>query len=145
MGNTSRLPKLSDRDIFYYRRRNKNRIFEALTSFFEEEASRHGISKKDIADSLSRDPAVITRLLSTPSNVTPDTVSDFLLSLGAEMDYRIVRFNDRPTPNYVHPLIGKIIDRTAPPAIKDDRVGAPKAKFSPVINGTSNTVAFARS
>src|SRR4051812_615429 len=108
MENTSKLSPVSDRDIFYYQRRNQNRIFEALTSFFAEEAERRGISKKDICDSIRRDPATITRLLSTPSNVTADTVSTFLLSLGAEMDYRIVRFSERSPSNEMHPLIARL-------------------------------------
>ena len=107
MENTSKLSPVSDRDIFYYRQRSKNRLFEALTAFFAEEAARRGISKRDIADRLRRDPASITRWLTTPSNLTLDTISDLLLSLGAEMDYFVVRFDDRPIPNETHPLIAQ--------------------------------------
>lgn len=109
MENTSKLSPVSDRDISYYQRRNQNRLFEALTSFFAEEAGRLGISKKDICDTIRRDPASITRLLSTPSNVTADTISTFLLSLGAEMDYRVVRFLDRAPANEMHPLIERAL------------------------------------
>lgn len=109
MENTLKLSPVSDRDIFYYQRRNQNRLFEALTSFFAEEAERRGISKKDISDAIRRDPASITRLLSTPSNVTADTISNFLLSLGAEMDYRIVRFSERATANEMHPLVERVL------------------------------------
>jgi hypothetical protein len=108
MENTLKLSPVSDRDIFYYQRRNQNRLFEALTSFFADEAERRGISKKDISESIRRDPASITRLLSTPSNVTADTVSAFLLSLEAEMDYRIVRFSERAPVNEMHPLIARV-------------------------------------
>lgn len=108
MENSSKLSPVSDRDIAYYQRRNQNRLFEAVTSFFAEEAKRRGISKKDVAEAIRRDPATITRLLSTPSNVTADTFSLFLLSLGAEMDYRIVRFSERSPANEMHPLIAKL-------------------------------------
>jgi transcriptional regulator with XRE-family HTH domain len=108
MGSTSNLEEVTDRDLFYYRQRSKNRLFEALTSFFAEEAEGRGITKRDIAESLHRDPAQITRWLTAPSNLTLDTISDLLLSLGAEMDYSIERFKDRPTPNEMHDLIARV-------------------------------------
>ena len=109
MENTSKPTLVNDRDIFYYRQRSKNRVFEALTAFFAEEAERRHITKHDIAESLHRDPASITRWLTTPSNLTLDTISDLLLSLGAEMDYLVMRFADRGPPNEIHPLIDTII------------------------------------
>jgi hypothetical protein len=114
MANTSKLSPVTDRDIFYYRQRTKNRLFEALTAFFAEEVERRKISKKDIAECLRRDPASITRWLTTPSNLTLDTISDLLLSLGAEMDYTVAKFNERSIPNEMHPLIARII---APPPV----------------------------
>jgi hypothetical protein len=109
MEDISKLEEVKDRDLFYYRQRSKNRLFEALTSFFAEEAERRGITKRDIAESLQRDPAQITRWLTTPSNLTLETISDLLLSLGAEMDYSVARFNDRPKPNEMHPLIARLL------------------------------------
>ena len=108
MESTSRLDSLTDRTIFYYRQRSKNRLFEAITAFFAEEAERRGITKRDIAECLRRDPAQITRWLTNPSNLTADTISDLLLSLGAEMDYQIVRFEDRPQPNERHSLMSAV-------------------------------------
>ena len=105
MENISKLPQVSDRDVFYYRQRAKNRLFEALTSFFAEEAKRRNISKRDIAECLGRDPASITRWLTTPNNLTLDTISDLLLSLGAEVDYTVAKFQDRPIPSEMHPLM----------------------------------------
>ena len=124
------------RDRAYYRRRNQNRIYAALASFFAEEASAGRITKKQIADLIEKNPAQITRWLTEPSNYEADTLSDILLPMQAEMDYRVVRFSDRGKPNYVHPLIGRIIDATLPP-IRDDRV-KPSRKFTPVENARSN-------
>lgn len=109
MENTSKLSPVSDRDMFYYRQRSKNRLFEAITAFYAEEAECRDISKRDIADALRRDPASITRWLTAPSNITSDTVSDLLLSLGAEMEYRVVKFDDQPFPNEMHPLIARLM------------------------------------
>src|SRR5215469_16411302 len=113
MENTSKLPAVSPRDLYYYRQRSKNRLFEAITSFYAEEAERRGLTKKDIAESLGRDPAQITRWLTTPSNLTSDTISDLLLALGAEMDYSIARFAERPRANYLHPLIAEVLGRAS--------------------------------
>jgi transcriptional regulator with XRE-family HTH domain len=98
--------EVKPRDVFYYRRRLKNRIFARLASYFAEEAERTGITKKDLADRLNKDPSQITRWLSGPSNLTLDTLSDLLLAMDAEADPpRFVRFSDRPKANYLHPLI----------------------------------------
>ncbi|HZL40246.1 MAG TPA: hypothetical protein VFC45_08200 [Pseudolabrys sp.] len=128
MENTSKLSPVSDRDISYYQRRNQNRLFETLTSFFSEEAERRGISKKDICDAIRRDRASITRLLSTPSNVTADTISSFLLSLGAEMDYRIVRFSERAAANDMHPLIERVLK----PRLESKQQPRPQKSFETV-------------
>src|SRR5579863_406311 len=117
MENTSKRPVLSKRDIFYYRQRMKNRVFTELASFYAEEAARTGINKREIARSLSCDPALVTRWLSGPSNVTQETISDFLLALGAELDCKVVRFADRPRKNFAHPLIEKLLARRSPTAL----------------------------
>lgn len=97
------------RDVAYYRQRQKNRVFTALVEFVAQEAKRRGITKKELAESLSKDPSQVTRWLSSPSNFELDTLSDLLLVLDAEMDHRIVRFSDRLKPNYAHPLISQSI------------------------------------
>lgn len=93
------------RDLAYYRQRQKNRVFTSLVEFFAKEAERRGVTKKQLAEALSKDPSQITRWLSAPSNFELDTLSDILLALDAEMDTRIVRFADRAKPNYAHPLV----------------------------------------
>src|SRR5262245_43564717 len=108
MEHTSKLGVGLDRDIFYYQQRAKNRVFEAITSFFAQEAEERGITKRDIADFLKRDPAQITRWLTSPSNYTIETLSDLLLRLGAEMDNVLVKFSDRAQANEMHPLIVRV-------------------------------------
>ena len=105
MDDTSKLNQPRKRDMAYYRQRQKNRVFVELVHFFAEEAERRGVTKKDLALSLKKNPSQITRWLSAPSNFELDTLSDILLALGAEMDHRIVRFEDRPQQNFAHPLV----------------------------------------
>jgi len=98
------------RDIAYYEQRFRNRVFAKLISFVTEEARKQGLTKKDIAQRIRKDPASVTRLLSNPSNLTLDTISDLLLAFDAEAEPpEIVLFKDRRPPNYVHPLIVKTL------------------------------------
>jgi transcriptional regulator with XRE-family HTH domain len=107
VGNTSNKIVLKRaRDIYYYRQRFKNRVFGRIVLFFAEEAERRGFTRKDIALSLNRDPAQVSRWLSGPSNMTLDTISDLLLAMDAEIETpKIIRFSDRSKSNYAHPLI----------------------------------------
>lgn len=117
MENTSRLVKARKRDAAYYRQRQKNRVFTELAKFFAEEAESRGITKKDLAEALNKDPSQITRWLAAPSNFELDTLSDILLALGAEMDHRIVRFSDRPKPNYIHGVFQEIGSKQPAPTV----------------------------
>jgi transcriptional regulator with XRE-family HTH domain len=124
MENISKTNPMRRRDVAYYRQRQKNRVFTELVQFFAEEAERRGVTKKDLAAALSKDPSQITRWLSAPSNFELDTLSDLLLALDAEMDHRIVRFADRPKQNYKHPLIAMHVGgaQTAPSVTSASRV-----------------------
>jgi len=113
MANTSnKLKPKSRREIAYYKQRQRNLQQTELAAFFAEEAEQRGITKKDLADVLGKDPAQITRWLSAPTNLETDTITEILLALDAEMERRIVRFSEKPRPNYVHPLIASIFDQT---------------------------------
>jgi len=99
----------SVREVEYYRRRFQNRVFTKVVDFVTTEAQRDHITKKEMAERLGKDPAQLSRLLSQPSNLTLDTISDILLALDAEAEPpEIVRFADRRAPNFVHPLIARI-------------------------------------
>ncbi len=105
MENTSeQISPISRREIAYYRRRQQNRVFSELAKFFANEAESGRTTRKKIAQRLGKDPAQITRWLSSPSNFELDTISDLLLAMGAELDHRAIRFVDRSKPNFAHPL-----------------------------------------
>lgn len=110
MENTSRKTKaIAPRDRAYYRRRQQNRVHAEIAAFFAEEAAAGRITKSKLADLVGKDRAQITRLLSEPSNLELDTISDLLLAMGAEMDYCVARFSDRAKQNYIHPIIARVI------------------------------------
>ena len=104
----------SVRDIEYYRTRFQNRVFAKLVDFITTEAQRDHITKKEMAERLGKDPGQLSRLLSQPSNLTLDTISDLLLALNAEAEPpEIARFADKRAPNFVHPLISRITGASA--------------------------------
>jgi hypothetical protein len=145
MENTSRT-EVNTRDVYYYRQRFKNRVFSKVAEFFVKEAERTGVTKRDIAIRLNKDPSQITRWLAEPSNLTLETISDLLLAMDAEAEPpRIVRFADRPALNYVHPLIARVQGRipAAPQPIKPlpDPVGFSTATPT-TSNATSQVVEF---
>jgi len=115
MENTSKQAKtISRRDRAFYRRRFQHRIHLAIANLFAEEAEAGRVTKKQLADTLERNAAQITRWLSEPSNLESDTISDILLGMDAEMDPRIVRFRDVGKGNQAHPLILRIERRAQP-------------------------------
>jgi transcriptional regulator with XRE-family HTH domain len=138
MANTSKLNPMKRRDVAYYRQRQKNRVFTSLVEFFAQEAERRGVTKKDLAESLSKDPSQITRWLSAPSNFELDTLSDLLLALGAEMDHRIVRFDERSKPNAAHPLVAVILGNPTASTTQVATTGTTKAESTAISVVTKN-------
>lgn len=106
--------KIADEvDIGYARQRLKNHVFTQLVTFFDEEAQKRGITKRDLAAALKKDAGQLNRVLNHPSNLTLETISDLLVALDAELDTRVVRFSERAPANYMHPLLGTIHGRTS--------------------------------
>lgn len=106
------------RDLSYYQQRYRNRVFSRIVSFVAEQSHRQKMTQKDIADKIRKDPATISRILRSPSNLTLDTISDILLAFEAEAEPpEIVFFRDRPTPNYIHPLVARALDVSPSPGI----------------------------
>src|SRR5687767_14529227 len=100
MENTSKnkpRKKVSPRDLFFFRHRQKNRMFQSVLAYFADQAETTGLTKKDVADALDNHASQITRWFSGPGNWEMDTVSDLLLAMNAEMEHRIVSLSD-PEP-----------------------------------------------
>lgn len=94
-------------DIFYYRQRQRNRVYSAVLSEFVRLAETQGLTKKELAFRLGKEPAQITRWLSGPGNWTLDTVSDLLLAMGCELDHEVASIARRGAKPKAHPLARK--------------------------------------
>ena len=90
MKNTLDRKMIPAKNIYYFRQRFKNRIFQSALAYFVGLAKEKNLTKKDIANSLDKDPAQITRWFAGPNNWTLDTISDLLLAMDAELKYEIV-------------------------------------------------------
>ena len=82
--------KPSNRDIFLYRQRQKNEIFQAVVGYFAAQSEEFGLTKKEIALRLDKNPSQITRWFGEAGNWELDTISDLLIAMGAEMKHTIV-------------------------------------------------------
>lgn len=99
MASTSDRRALTQREIFYFRQRLKNRLYQSVIALFADKAEKEGLTKRDLAISLGKDPAQITRLLAGPGNWTLDTVSDLLLAMDSELEQRVEPLSlDSPSP-----------------------------------------------
>ena len=88
---------LTQRDIYYYRHRYRERVYQSVMAYFARCAERTGVTKAQISKSLDRDPASISRWFSGPGNWTLDIVSDLLLAMDAEMSDDVVPFSEHGT------------------------------------------------
>ena len=99
------------RDISYYQQRHRNRVFSKIVTFISDQAQQQQLTQKDIADRIRKSPSVLSRILSSPSNLTLDTISDILLAVDAEAEPpEIVLFRDRRPANYMHPLMARALN-----------------------------------
>src|SRR3990167_9383585 len=88
-------------DIEYFRERQRNNIYQAVISHFAKKAEE-GLTKKEVAEILKKDPAQITRWLSGPGNLTLDTISDLFLAMGAEMKHEVISLGESKTNDFLH-------------------------------------------
>ena len=67
----------------YFQQRLQNRIFNFLINRLEDER-KLGLTQAALARRIGKKPDIISRWLSSPSNLTLDTISDLLIGMSAE-------------------------------------------------------------
>ncbi len=86
--------------LAYFQERQRNKLYDIIVGKFLEKQRDEGFSKADLARRINKNPAQITRWLSTPSNWTLDTVSDLMLAIcGGELSFSISKFADAQPRN----------------------------------------------
>jgi hypothetical protein len=120
----------------YFRRLLLNRFHEVMLQAFIDQEKTTGLNQKQLAGRISRDPAQVTRWLNTAGNLTLETISDFLLGMGVDLDHLSVtpifslvnraerlaptpKTNPKPYGSY-HSNTGELMARLRPPQERDD-------------------------
>lgn len=97
MENTLNNKAMRSEDLYFYRQRYKNHVFQTVMALFVKRAKSEGLTKKQLAARLKKDPAQITRWFSGPGNMTLDKVSDLLLAMDAEPTIGVCDFQETDT------------------------------------------------
>lgn len=96
---------LSRKQVLYLNHRLRNQVYGDLIGAFAHAVLEYGGSRAKTADRLNKHRSQITRMLSAPSNLTLDSISTFLAGIGAELETKVVFFDERPKPNYAPDLV----------------------------------------
>ncbi len=99
IGKNEALPK---RTRAYFQQRFQQQVFARLAKAFAERAEALGITKSVVATLAGKDKSQVNRILSHPSNLTLDTLSELALALNFEP---VICFEDLSMPvlhNYTH-------------------------------------------
>ena len=95
-------PAIPKPTLAYFQQRLRNRMFELLLDKFSEQKSK-GLTQALLARRIGKTPDVINRWLSSPSNLTLDTLSDLMLGISAEeLSPQTVSPTKPLTHNYSH-------------------------------------------
>jgi hypothetical protein len=94
--------KIDTRETAYFRQRFKHAVFARLIDMFAERAERYGLTKAKMSTLTGKDPAVVNRLLSLPSNLTLDTLSDLALAMGCEPEISLEPVETPTRHNFIH-------------------------------------------
>lgn len=79
---------ISEKLLSYFRERQKNRLYDFVINSFLKRVEEEAFSKAKLARKLKKEPAQITRWLSSPGNWTLDTLSDLMLAInGSEVQF----------------------------------------------------------
>jgi hypothetical protein len=76
-------PPIPAAKLAYLQQRLRNRMFNFVLEKFVE-AQKNGLTKAKLARRIGKKPDVINRWLSSPSNLTSDTICDLLIGIAGE-------------------------------------------------------------
>jgi hypothetical protein len=133
-------PSIPRAKLAYFQERLRGRVFDFILSKFAEQET-NGLNQAKLSRRINKDPKVVHRWLSAPSNLTLDSVSDMLIGIAAEeLDLSSSPLSDRASVNYSH------IDNLAAFVSQDDtRASAKNTMFDGLQGGDRKAANFAES
>ena len=123
---------LSQDQITYFRHHLRNMVYGDIIGAFAKAAEEDGVTRASICDRNGMDRSQLTRLLSAPSNMQLDTISTFLLGIGATLETNVIFEKERVPSNYTHWLLDALEAPTLddePEAVILFDLGVPRAEF----------------
>lgn len=85
-----------------FRARTQRAIHSLLLKQFNSYNGDMPAKKSRLADVMDIDRAIVTKRLAMPGNLRLDTISDFLLAMGARLDPRVVSSHSSVMNNFLH-------------------------------------------
>lgn len=110
----SRNEPIRVRETSYFAQRLRHHVFGRVVAAFAERAEHLGLTKAKLAQLLDKDAGQINRLLSLPSNMTLETLSNLSLAMGYEPEICLVPLDEPSSTNYVHPSLLKHLPQSEP-------------------------------
>lgn len=91
----------------YFRARQRNRVHEVILNSFIKAQKDHDITRADVARRMGKRPELITRWLGGPGNITLDTISDLMLAVGKEIEFKVSDIRPATGRNFVPTVVVK--------------------------------------
>jgi hypothetical protein len=105
IGKSEAIPK---RTRSYFQQRFQQQVFARLASAFAARAEEFSVTKSGIACLIDKDKAQVNRLLSHPTNLTLDTLSELALALNYEPTVFLEDLSVPANHNLCHPAYAGI-------------------------------------
>lgn len=112
-------PAIPEAKLTFFRHRLRGRFFDFIRERFEREEIK-GLTQAKLARRIGKSPEVINRWLSTPSNLTLDSMSDLMVGIAAEEPaFGGISLLNRAESNYEH-LDDEVVSAQLPMPKQDD-------------------------
>lgn len=100
IGRNEELPK---RTRSYFQQRFQQQVFARIAKAFALRAEEFDLTKSNVATLIGKDKAQLNRLLSHPTNMTIDTISEIAFALNFEPEIILQDLSENPRHNFSHP------------------------------------------
>jgi hypothetical protein len=146
--NTSQTPSqralslepLREGDKAFFSLQHQNALHQLLLAAFREWEAENDTKRADLARISGHSPAVITRLLSDPSNYEASTIAILMAAMGREIDVGCHKMSSEPIRRNNLPKIqSRIAQARSATSTKQDVQSQRRAEPVPALNSLTGT------
>lgn len=113
--NIGKNEPISKRTRSYYQQRFQQQVFARIAKAFAERADEFKLTKSAVATLIDKDKGQVNRLLSHPTNLTLDTLSEIALALNYEPTVFLDDLDVPPRHNFCHPAYDEYVAKPVAP------------------------------